>query len=173
MFNQEASEKTSGKKQRHHNLRKGVFTGLLLFLFLSSVPPFDASANEEFGNDGKVSGESTRLLPASEPFTLNLYDAQMAEALLWRVGMVEVRTGANSTRLIRVKKVRIEYVAKYPELPEPFQKRFDIRLNGQALEWNKTYIEYDFRMVNMRMLFTYRNERPVPNVPYYLDESGP
>lgn len=130
----------------------------MLLVFLSSVPPFVASA---------------RLLPASEPFTLNLYDAQMAKALLWRVGMVEVRNGANSTRLIKVEKVRIEYVAINTELPEPFQKRFDIRLNGHALEWNKTYIEYDFRMVNMRMLFTYRNERPVPNVPYYLNESDP
>lgn len=112
------------------------------------------------------------LLPGPRPFTLNLYDARMAEALLERVGLIEVRTGPDSTRIVKVRRVRIEYVAKNPELPEPYRKRFDIRLNGRPLDWNKTYIEYDFRMVNMKMLFTYRNERPVPNVPYYFHEWG-
>lgn len=156
---------------------------LILLTFLSLLIPVSTAAafNSQHSEIHFIEAEQTEapkavedsgIFPAPRPFTLNIYDARMAEALLERVGLVELRTGEDSTRIVKVRKVRIEYVAENPELPEPYRKRFDIRLNGRPLEWNKTYIKYDFRMVNMRLLFTYRNERPVPNVPYYLHEWG-
>jgi len=116
--------------------------------------------------------EGYGLLPAPRPFTLDLYHARMAKAMLERVGVVLVRTGEDEHRSVGVRKVRIEYVGKDSRYPEPYNKRYDLRLNGRPLEWSRTYIEYDFRMVNMRMLFTYRNQRPVPDVPYYLFNGG-
>jgi hypothetical protein len=94
----------------------------------------------------------------------------MAKALLERVGVVLVRTGEGATRSVGVRRVRIEYVGDNPHLPEPYRQRFDLRLNGAPLDWDATYIEYDFRMVNMQLLFTYRNQRPVPEGPYRLWE---
>ena len=112
--------------------------------------------------------EESGLLPAPQPFTLDLYHARMAKAMLKRVGVVLLRTGEEAHRSVGVRKVHIEYVGKDSRYPEPYNKRYDLRLNGRPLEWSRTYIEYDFRMVNMRMLFTYRNQRPVLDVPYYL-----
>jgi hypothetical protein len=111
---------------------------------------------------------ATELLPAQQPFDLNLHNARMAKAMLERVGVVMLRARDGRVRSVGVRRVRIEYVGRDERYPEPFDRRFDLRLNGEALDWGATYIEYDFRMVNMQLLFTYRNQRPVPEGPYYL-----
>jgi hypothetical protein len=65
-----------------------------------------------------------------------------------------------------VEAVETERVEKMPEL---HRRRFDIILNGEPLEWSSHYVEYGGRMVNLQILFTYRNQRPVPAVPFYLE----
>jgi hypothetical protein len=112
--------------------------------------------------------ESAGLLPAPRPFTLNLYDARMAKAMLERVPAVQMRDGGRFPEQVPVKDVRIVYVGEDPERPGQRRYRYDLYLNGRPLDWTHTYIEYDFEMVNLRMLFTYRNQRPVPEGPYSL-----
>jgi len=109
---------------------------------------------------------SSRLLPVPEPFTLNWYDALTAAAMLRRVGFVELYTDNDSYRIIKVLTVRIVEAGRDPGLPDPYQARYDLLLNGRPVDWHHTYIEYNFRMVNLGMLFTYRNQRPVPDIPY-------
>ena len=144
--------------------RAGPYVRAFVALLIGAAL-FAASAPGSFADNREESG----LLPSRRPFTLNLYDARMAKAMLERVGLVQVEDGGNSSRIVKVKTVRIVYVGEETGLPEPYRYRFDLRLNGSPLDWNTTYIEYDFRMVNMRALFTYRNERPVPQGPYRLN----
>ena len=115
-----------------------------------------------FADNQEVSG----LLPSPQPFTLNLYDARMAKAMLERVGLVQVEKDGSSSRIVKVKEVRIVHTGENTSLPEPHRIRFNLELNGSPLDWNNIYIKYNSKMVNMRALFTYRNQRPVPEGPY-------
>ena len=60
-----------------------------------------------------------------------------------------------------------------PGAYEGHQSRYDIELNGEPLDWDHTYIEFGGEMVNLRLLFTYRNQGPVPDVPYRLTYPAP
>ncbi len=120
---------------------------------------------------GTENGRRSGMLPAPVPFTLNIFDARMAVSMLERVGFVQIREGKGEIRTIAVGSVRIVQIGTDPRYPEPHDRRYNLILNGTELEWNRTYIEYDFRMVNLRLLFTYRNQRPVPNIPYFLGNS--
>ena len=112
---------------------------------------------------------STRTFPAPEPFSLNGYDARQAMAMIRRVGLL-VRGGNTASREIivvdSVEAVRGEVIDGYPPL---HRQRWDILLNGAPVDWDDTYIEYGGRLVNLQLLFTYRNQRPIPPVPFLLD----
>ncbi|MFP4619403.1 MAG: hypothetical protein ACLFMZ_11220 [Spirochaetaceae bacterium] len=129
---------------------------------LAGAAFFAISAAGGFADNREVTG----LLPSPRPFTLHLYDARMAAAMLERVGLVQVEREGDSSRIVKVKEVRIVYTGEDTSLPEPYRFRFDLELNGKPLDWNNTYIKYDSKMVHMRSLFTYRNQRPVPEGPY-------
>ncbi|MFO7848994.1 MAG: hypothetical protein R6V67_03440 [Spirochaetia bacterium] len=153
------------RKNQYRRIHTGGHHRTFAALVISAAF-FTAAAQVGFADNR----EDTGLLPSSQPFTLSLYDARMAKAMLERVGLVQVERGSDSSRNVKVKAVRIVYVGKDADLPEPHHLRFDLELNGGSLDWNNTYIKYDSKMMNMRALFTYRNQRPVPEGPYHLNE---
>ncbi len=112
---------------------------------------------------------STRVFRSPEPFSLNGYDARQATAMIRRAGLL-VRGGDTASREIivvdAVRAVRGEIIDEYPPL---HRQRWDILLNGAPIDWDDTYIEYGGQLVNLQLLFTYRNQRPVPPVPFVLD----
>ncbi len=85
------------------------------------------------------------------------------EPALLRVDDDGVRT------IVRVRSVRSVWVDFNPHAYENHQNRYDVELNGESLDWDHLFIEYDGKMVNLRLLFTYRNQQPVPNVQYRID----
>lgn len=107
--------------------------------------------------------------PASEPFTLNSYDVIQAvlmirsEPALLRVGDDGVRT------IMSVRSVRSVWVDFNPDAYENHQNRYDVELNGEPLDWDHLFIEYAGSMINLRLLFTYRNQQPVPDVQYRIE----
>jgi len=103
---------------------------------------------------------------APEPFSLNSYDARLAAALLDRAGFIQVQYKTAAPRNIAVRELRILFVGRARGLPPHLTNRYDILINGRRLDWDHSYIEYGPRMVNLRLLFTYRNERPVPDLPF-------
>ena len=108
-------------------------------------------------------------VPASKPFTLNSYDVIQAvlmirrEPALLRVGDDGVRT------IVPVRSVRSVWVDFNPDAYENHQNRYDVELNGAPLDWDHLFIEYGGAMVNFRLLFTYRNQQPVPDVRYRIE----
>jgi hypothetical protein len=54
-------------------------------------------------------------------------------------------------------------------MPVGHQYRFNLLVNGESLDWEQTYVEYDGKLTNLRLLFTYRNQHPPPDLIYFLD----
>ena len=97
-------------------------------------------------------------LPAGAPFSLNAYDAVNALYLLRRAAVVGELTEGGTYRWIWISRVRAVRLPDAENPLTPFErKRYDISINGQPLNWERSYIEYDGRMVNLRLLYTYRN----------------
>ena len=108
------------------------------------------------------------LVPAAEPFTLNAYDASQAIAMINRARILQYWDGSSKPHNVTVRSVWAVFVGVDLHAYEGHQSRYDLELNGERIDWDHTYIEYDGEMVNLRLLFTYRNQRPVPDVPYRL-----
>ncbi len=111
---------------------------------------------------------SIEMYPAPEPFNVNGYDAMQAVALIRRAGLLIRRTG-RSREIVAVRSVEAVETDRAETMPELHRRRFDVLLNGEPLEWSTHYVEYGGRMVNLQILFTYRNQRPVPSAPFYLE----
>lgn len=97
-------------------------------------------------------------LEAGAPFSLNAYDAVHALYLLRRELFLQVLQERGVYRTVRIRQVRAVRLPDAENPLTPFERRrYDILLNGEPLDWENSYIEYDERRVNMRLLYTYRN----------------
>jgi hypothetical protein len=137
---------------------------LALLLALSAAPSALAQKS--------LRGEA--IVPNPEPFSLNSYNALQAAALIRRVGFLQRWDGRGMPETLAVERVETVHIGVDPEAVPARRNRYDLRVNGQALDWDVTYIEYDGRMVNLRLLFTYRNQHPPEGLEYFipLDLSG-
>ena len=108
---------------------------------------------------------SGEIYPAPEPFSLNGYDALQAMAMIRREGLLIERTGAGR-EIVVVDSIEAVPVDPITDYPPQHRERWDLLLNGERLRWDVTYIEYGGRLLSVRLLFTYRNQRPVPDIPY-------
>ncbi|MDC7241002.1 MAG: hypothetical protein PQJ50_11645, partial [Spirochaetales bacterium] len=52
--------------------------------------------------------------------------------------------------------------------PKGHRNRYDIIVNGEALDWDNSYFEYGNDLVNLRLLFLYRNQHPPESFGDYL-----
>ena len=104
-----------------------------------------------------------------DPFTVSLRDARMVVGLMQRQQFL-VRVAPDGDRsIVAVRTVRAEYLATRDDLPVGHRWRYRVLLNDAPLDWDATYIEFDRRLWNLRALFTYRNQLPLPDVPFVLN----
>lgn len=81
-----------------------------------------------------------------------------------------LRVGEDGTRtIVPVASVRSVWIGVNHEAFANHQNRYDLELNGEPLDWDHLFIAYAGSMVNLRLLFTYRNQKPVPDVRYRTD----
>ncbi len=106
------------------------------------------------------------LVPSPVPFTVNSYDAIDAVRLIWRVGLLQYRYADGSTRIVPVESVRSYWAGFDPQAYENHQNRYDLLLNGEPIDWGNLFLLYNGEMINLQLLYTYRNQRPVPEVRY-------
>ena len=116
---------------------------------------------------------SPHVHPSPEPFTLNGYDAVQAVWMIRRVGLLLHETPGGTAEIIPIREtadVRAVHVGTDPDAPGPqHQERYDIVINDEPLDWDNTFIRYGGRMINLRALFTYRNQIPPDGLRYRLD----
>jgi hypothetical protein len=111
---------------------------------------------------------STAIYDTPDPFSLNGYDALHAIALLKRERLLIRRTGS-SREIVPVRSVVAREVEPLEEMPPLHRRRYTLILNEEPIEWERMYITYGGRLLNLQLLFTYRNQRPVPDAPFVLE----
>lgn len=148
--------------------------GIALLLACFAAPLADA---QEEGSGTRTarnleSGTSV-IVPSPEPFTLNAYDAIHLRHLLHRVGFLQRWDGSGHPETVAVETVYAVPAGIDRDAPGGHKRRYEIRLNGEPLDWDRLYIEYGDRMMNLRALFTYRNQYPPDDLRYFLPEILP
>lgn len=138
--------------------RQLVFRILAFLLFLSLLAPIALSQEtlEPRGAESRPFREPS--LQGGAPFSLNAYDAVHALYLLRRQLFIRVLGEEGSYRTVRIRRVRALRLPDAENPLTPFErKRYDILVNGEPVDWKQSFIEYDERLVNLRLLYTYRN----------------
>ncbi len=111
----------------------------------------------------------TAIVPTRDPFTLNAYDATQALWMIRRAGLLQSWSPGARRSNIAVREVRAVLVEVDRDAPTAaLRRRYDLVLNGEPLDWRTTYIEYGGEMVNLQLLFTYRNQYPPGDLPYRI-----
>lgn len=147
----------------------GVWT--VLFGVLVHVAIVDAQNTEVLPPDAidpPAWPRSRAIYDAPEPFSLNGYDALQAIAMIERERLLIRRNGENR-EIVAVDSIEAIEVEPLPDMPRNHRRRYDLLLNGEALPWSELYINYGGRLLNLQLLFTYRNQRPVPDVPFVIE----
>ena len=135
--------------------------GVLCALFVAGIPAAGLAAQSW--------ERQAPILPAPEPFSLNSYDVIQAVVMI-RSEPALLRVDDDGSRAtIPVRSVQSVWIDFDPEAYENHQNRYDVELNGEPMDWDHLFIEYDGTMVNLRLLFSYRNQQPVPHVRYRID----
>lgn len=110
------------------------------------------------------------IIPGPEPFSLDVGSAIYCINLLKTVRFMEVKDENDKSDIVTVKNVWSWFLDYDESYPEGYRKRYDIIVNGTPLDWDNSYIEYGGEMLNMRLLFLYRNQYPPESLEYYSEE---
>lgn len=148
--------------------RLTVLLGLALCALGAPGPRSQEPALPPDAIDPPAWPRSTTIWPAPEPFTVNGYDALQAMALMRREGLLVVLRGSER-ETVAVDRVEARPAGTLEDYPPGHRQRWNLLLNGQPLDWQRSYIRYGGELLNLQLLFTYRNQRPVPDVPFRLE----
>ncbi|MDA8425498.1 MAG: hypothetical protein M0Z80_05120 [Treponema sp.] len=111
---------------------------------------------------------SILILPSPQPFSVSARDAQQAIDLIRSVGLLEFWDGTGQARIVAVRSIWAVFTGYDPQIFAGHRRRYDLVLNGSRLDWDHLYIEYGGGMVNLRALFTYRNQYPPDGLRYRM-----
>ena len=137
-----------------------------------ATPSGSGASESAEGIRGTASGEQEDwdppLVPASDPFTLSSYDVIDAVWLIRRSEYLLWWDYESRPQTVTIASVQSFWTGYDPDAYEGHQNRYSILLNGKPIDWDHLYVEYDGDMLNLRLLYTYRNQKPPPDLPYRL-----
>ncbi len=99
------------------------------------------------------------LHPGPEPFSVDAGSAVFCINLLKGNRYLE-KNDTGGFRVIQVESVWSEQRGYDDSSPAGHRTRYEIIVNGSPLDWDRSYIEYGNEILNMRLLFLYRNQHP-------------
>jgi hypothetical protein len=111
---------------------------------------------------------SILILPSPQPFSVSARDAQQAIDMIRRAGLLEHWDGNGQARVVAVRTLWAVFTGFDPQILVGHRRRYDLVLNGSRMDWDHLFIEYGGSMVNLRTLFTYRNQYPPDDLQYRL-----
>ncbi len=118
----------------------------------------------------QLTAQESIIVPGPEPFSLDVGTAIYCIHLLKNNYYIEKTDKSAKYKIIDVKTIW-SWFLKYDEsYPEGYRKRYDIIVNGEPVDWDNSYIEYGGEMINLRLLFTYRNQHPPETLEDYISE---
>ncbi len=106
------------------------------------------------------------ILPGSSPFSLDDRSAIYCINLLKNNRFIEIDSITGKSIIVEVHKVWSFFLGLDESYPEGFHLRYDIIVNEKPLNWDNSFIEYGGEMINLRLLFTYRNQYPPEGLKY-------
>ena len=109
----------------------------------------------------------TVIFESPDPFSLDARSAIYCINLLRNNRYIEKKDESAKYKIVEVSTVWSWFLEYNETYPEGYRKRYDIIVNGTPLDWKNSYIEYGGEMMNLGMLFLYRNQYPSENLEYY------
>jgi len=116
----------------------------------------------------QLSAQDSNVIPGPLPFSLDSVSAIDCIELLRRNRFIEVHDENGSSSIVKVQTVWSFFLDRDENYPEGHQLRYDIILNGEPLDWDNSFIEYGGDMINLRLLFLYRNQYPPQGLKYII-----
>lgn len=113
-----------------------------------------------------LSQETEGLYPNPEPFSLDASSAIYCIELLRSTPFIEVKEENGTSSIVKVEKVWSLYLKNDEIYPPGHIRRYDIIVNEKPMDWNNSYIEYGGEMINLQLLFLYRNQHPPEGLAY-------
>lgn len=104
---------------------------------------------------------TSAIFPSPDPFSLDARAAQTCIDLLRLEGFLLIQSDTDtSPEILPVREVYAWFLNFNNDMPPGHRRRYDIYVNGEPLDWEHSYIEWDGRMTKLQILFTYRNQYP-------------
>ncbi len=136
-----------------------VFIYLFLFTLLSV-----------YSHPEEPNGSGTVLYPDPEPFSVDAESAIYCISILKGSRYLE-KDDTDQYRVVQVETVWSELTGYDETYPPGHRRRYDIIVNGSPLNWDNSYMEYGSDLINMHLLFLYRNQHPPSGLgPYSISE---
>lgn len=126
---------------------------IILFLLLSS---------QLYSQDAEP---NSAIIPNPAPFSLDALSSIYCINLLRSNRFIEVKN-ISITDIIKVETVWSYYLGFDESYPQGHQLRYDIIVNGDPLDWDNSFIEYGGEMLNLKLLFLYKNQHPPQGIEY-------
>lgn len=140
------------------SIRK-IILSLSLFLILSSQ--LDAQNNTVPETDPK-----SVIIPGPAPFSLDATSAIYCIDLLKNNRFIEIKNDTGKIEIVEVHTALSIFLGLDENYPAGHHRRYDIIVNDNPLDWDKTFIEYGGEMLNLHLLFLYRNQYPPQGLEY-------
>lgn len=106
------------------------------------------------------------IIPGPEPFSLDARSAIYCINLLRNNRYIEVNKQTGKSKIVEVHKIWSFFLTLDERYPEGHHRRYDIIVNEKPLNWDESFIEYGGEMINLRLLFLYKNQYPPQNLRY-------
>ena len=148
--------RTRNNQENMNNFKRIIF---LLFLILGSQIYTQNGTNQESRSDSII-------IPEPDPFSLDASSAVYCIDLLKKSQFIETRGRNGKSVIVKVNKVWSFFLGFDEKYPEGHRRRYDIIVNEAPLDWDNSFIEYGTEMLNLRLLFLYRNQYPSSDLFY-------
>ena len=133
---------------------------LSLLLILSGQLCAQNTATEETDPESFI-------IPGPVPFSLDASSAIYCINLLKNNRYIENDNETGKATIIEVQKVWSFFLGLDENYPAGHHLRYDIIVNEVPLNWDNSFIEYGGEMLNLRLLFLYRNQYPPQGLKYH------
>ncbi len=138
---------------------KKIVMGLFLLLTVKSQLYAQITYDSETAHDSII-------LPGPEPFSLDTKSTIYCINILKGNRIIEKKNDTSKSTIVEVHTVWSFFLGFEENYPEGYRLRYDIIVNGTPLDWDNSYIEYGSEMINLRLLFLYRNQYPPQGLKY-------
>lgn len=106
------------------------------------------------------------IIPGPEPFSVDAQSAVYCIDLLRANRFIQVKKESGKTSNVKIETVWSVFLGEDESYPAGHNRRYDIIVNNEPLDWDNSYIEYGGDMLNLRLLFLYKNQHPPRGLDY-------